>query len=205
MRWSAPIGAYMLTTHSNQVEGVPPVRVVLTGPESSGKTALTLHLARRFALPFAAEYARLYLEKHGPDYDFELLQEMSRGHQTYQNHCVPARIPVGLFDTDLTNYKIWSQEVFGRCSAALLCAEEQEVHHRYLLCLPDLPWEADPLRVDEDRRDYLYGLHVTEIERLERPYRVVRGIGPVRYACAEEAIRELVPGLTAVAIDPVMR
>jgi len=173
----------------------------LTGPESTGKTALTLHLARRFVLPYAMEYARLYLEQHGPDYDYDLLQEMSRGHQAYQRECVLPDALVGLFDTDLTNYRIWSQEVFGRCSDALIEAEEQEVNHCYLLCLHDLPWETDPLRVDKDRRDYLYQLHVKEIERLHRPYCVVEGVGPVRERCAEEAIRKLVPTLPLVSSD----
>lgn len=52
-----------------------PLRIVLTGAESSGKSSLTRHLGEKFKLPYALEYARVYLEKHGPDYDYNLLKK----------------------------------------------------------------------------------------------------------------------------------
>ena len=163
------------------------LRIVLAGPESTGKSSLTVHLAQRFRVPCAMEYARLYLEKNGPDYDYDLLLHLSRGHLAYQRERVPDIAPVGLFDTDLLNYKIWCEVVYGRCHAEILAALEQETNHAYLLCAPDLPWTPDPLRENPDDREKLFDLHVREIERLNRPYCVIEGLGDDRLRAAEAA------------------
>jgi nicotinamide riboside kinase len=169
------------------------VRIVVTGPESTGKSSLTRYLAQRFRVPYALEYARAYLEANGPGYDYAQLQRMAREHLAYQADHVPPHAPLGLFDTDLTNYRIWSEELFGACSPELIQTEEAEIHHRYLLCAPDLPWEPDPLREAPDtlRREQLFERHRLELERLKRPYITIRGAGPTRQQNAEAAFRQL--------------
>lgn len=171
-----------------------PLRIVLAGPESSGKSLLTGHLARRFHVPFAMEYARYYLETHGPAYDYDMLLPMSREHQAYQRLHVPETALVGVFDTDLINYKIWCEVAYGRCHPEIVEAVERETNHVYLLCAPDLPWTYDPLREHPHARGMLFDRHVREIERLGRPYEVVRGEGPARYLCAEAAFLRITHG-----------
>lgn len=170
---------------------VQPVRVVLTGPESTGKSLLTAHLARRFDVPCAMEYARAYLEAHGPAYDYDLLLDIAMGHLAHQRACVPEAAPLGMLDTDLINYKIWCEVVFGCCHPEILDALEREDHHVYLLCAPDVPWAPDPLRENPHDRDKLFDRHRREIERLGRRYAVVEGLGEARYANGEAAIRTL--------------
>jgi nicotinamide riboside kinase len=166
-------------------------RVVLTGPECTGKTTLARHLADVFRVPLALEYARIYLEEHGPAYDYPLLLALSRAHQTYQREHVPDPVPLGVLDTDLTNYVIWSEVVFGRCDAELRRRADAEADHVYLLCAPDLPWTPDPLRENPTDRDRLFELHRAEIRRLNRPCETVDGLGPARMRNAEAAFRRL--------------
>lgn len=166
-------------------------RIVLAGPESSGKSCLTAHLAERFGVPHAKEYARIYMEQHGPAYDYDLLLGMSRAHRAYQKTCVPDTAPIGLLDTDLINYKIWSEVAYGRCHPEILEAIEQEAEHVYILCYPDLPWEPDPLREHPEKRLMLFERHLQEIERLGRRCRVISGEGRERYLRAEQAYQEL--------------
>jgi len=173
------------------VSAQPSIRLVLTGPESTGKSALTVHLAQHLGLPYALEYAREYLEQHGADYTYDILLEMSRGHKAHQARCVPRAAPLGVFDTDLTNYKIWSEVAYGKCHEEIVAALERETSHRYLLCYPDLPWEPDPLREHPHDRMKLFEFHRRELERLVRPYEIVRGSGPERYAQAEQAAARL--------------
>lgn len=168
-----------------------PLRVVLTGPECTGKSTLAAHLARRFGAPAAMEYARIFLEERGPDYDFGLLAEMARGHAAYQRERVLESEPIGVFDTDLINYKIWCEVVYGRCHREILEAIDREENHVYLLCAADVPWEPDPLRENPNDRPALFELHRREIERLGREYRVVEGLGEERVRSAERAFREL--------------
>ena len=168
------------------------LRIVLTGAESSGKSSLTRHLGEVFKLPYALEYARIYLEENGPEYNLEQLKEMSRRHLNYQQEEVPISVPCGIFDTDLINYKIWAEEVFGCCPEEISRKIEQESSHVYLLCKPDLPWEADPLRENPDNLYFLYQRHLDEIIRLNRPYEVIEGLGQKRQANAEAALSRLI-------------
>jgi len=169
----------------------PPVRIVLTGPESSGKSALTTWLAATLGVACADEYARSHLEQHGPAYDYPMLLELSRLHLKHQAACVPGNAPVGILDTDLLNYQVWCEVVYGTCHPEILAAIEQESHHRYLLCYPDLPWEPDPLREHPDAREMLFDRHWDAIAQRGRPYRIVRGIGSAREQAALAAVHEL--------------
>lgn len=167
------------------------MRLVLTGPESTGKSVLTAHLARRMGLPCASEYARLYLEQHGPDYDYDLLLTIARGHLRHQHTEVPPDARLGILDTDLINYKIWCEVAYGKCHPELIEAMERETHHVYLLCFPDLPWEPDPLREHPNDRLMLFERHRRELEEQSRRYEVIRGHGPARYRLAEAAVTRL--------------
>ncbi len=167
------------------------MRIILTGAESSGKSTLTRQLGDGLNLPVALEYARIHLEKNGPDYDEADLLEMSRLHIAWQKEKIPDEVPLGIFDTDLINYKIWAEEVFGRCPAEILNGIEQESHHVYLLCAPDLPWEPDPLRENPHDRERLFERHRAEIEKLARRYELVRGRGDERLSNAEAAVKKL--------------
>lgn len=168
------------------------MRLVLTGPESTGKSALTAHLAGRMGLPCASEYARLYLEQHGPDYDYDLLLTIARGHLRHQHTEVPPDARLGVLDTDLINYKIWCEVAYGKCHAEIIAALEQETHHVYLLCFPDLPWEPDPLREHPNDRLMLFERHQRELDRLGRRYAIIRGIGNDRLLAAEAAAAKLI-------------
>ncbi len=166
-------------------------RIVLTGPESTGKSVLTVHLAERFGVPYALEYARKYLEEHGPEYSYEQLLPMSRGHLEFQQSFVPPQTPLGILDTDLINYKIWCEVAYGKCQPEIIAAMEAETTHSYLLCYPDIAWEPDPLREHPTSRMMLFDRHLAEIERLGRRYEVIRGEGPARAAAAEAAFLKL--------------
>lgn len=116
---------------------------------------------------------------------------MARQHWAYQQAHVPASALIGLYDTDLINYKIWAEEVFGRCPREIEQAIRKEQHHVYLLCEPDLPWKPDPLRENPDDRQRLFERHRQEILRLNRPYEIVRGIGSQRFQNSETALKKL--------------
>ncbi|MDX2479899.1 MAG: ATP-binding protein [Desulfuromusa sp.] len=167
------------------------IRIVITGAESSGKSSLTKHLGAVFKLPYALEYARYYLEENGPEYDLEQLSKMSRLHLNYQQEKVPISATCGIFDTDLINYKIWAEEVFGCCPAEVSTGIERESSHIYLLCKPDLPWEPDPLRENPCDHQRLYQRHLEEIIQHKRPYELVEGCGRERMTNAEAALCRL--------------
>ncbi|MDV7398455.1 ATP-binding protein, partial [Arthrospira platensis SPKY1] len=60
-----------------------PLRIALTGPESTGKTTLAKALAARFDTVWAPEYARTYLERLGRPYQYGDLEVIARGQREW--------------------------------------------------------------------------------------------------------------------------
>ena len=161
--------------------------IVVTGPESSGKSSLVQILGSLYNIPVVKEYARWYLERYGADYDYPRLDRLARLHKSYQQSQLPREGPV-LLDTDLLNYYIWSREVFGKVPRWLSRAAAQEKDHRYLLTYPDLPWEEDPLRENPHNRKALFKKHRQLLEDWKRPYAVISGRGLDRVRGAQRAV-----------------
>lgn len=165
-------------------------KIVTTGPESSGKSVLCQELSVYYDAPWVPEYARHYLEIHGPDYDFTAFRKMLRGHLQRQASAAASRPPLLFLDTDLINYVIWARWVFDRLPQELERALPKEGDHRYLLTYPDLPWAHDPLRENPEERLTLFQAHRQLIEELDRPYAVIYGSGEERLNSARRALRE---------------
>lgn len=121
--------------------------ILITGPESSGKTTLAQALAQELSGTYHAEYARVYLEQRGGAYEREELDTMLR-RQTDQRTGQLGK--TNIFDTGPLTYYQWSLIKYGKVSSYL---SEQFAQMRCdfaLLCVPDLPWEPDPLRESPD-------------------------------------------------------
>ncbi|MEQ9263246.1 MAG: AAA family ATPase [Owenweeksia sp.] len=167
------------------------VKIVITGPESSGKSWLSQRLAQKHNTPWAAEHARTYLEKHGPEYDFSTLRKIARGHKEHQQQIIEQARDLVFLDTDLINFKIWSRVVFQKEDPWINEQSRQEADHRYLILFPDLPWEKDSLREHPGQRQYLFNCHLEEVAQSKRPYRIIKGQGEDRFDHALEALNQL--------------
>ena len=80
-------------------------------------------------------------------------------------------------DTDLITIKIWSEYKYGNCNNWILeQIEKQKTENRfYLLCKPDTPWEADPLRENPTNREELFEIYKEELEKLKHNYSIIEG------------------------------
>ena len=54
-------------------------KIVVIGPESTGKSSLCEQLAAHYHTEWVREYAREYLLKNGTDYSFEALLDIAKG------------------------------------------------------------------------------------------------------------------------------
>ena len=54
-------------------------KIVIVGPESTGKSTLCEKLAAQYNTIWVREYAREYLLAHGTDYTFENLLDVAKG------------------------------------------------------------------------------------------------------------------------------
>ena len=166
--------------------------IVVTGPESSGKTTLAQQLARRTGWPLVSEVARQQLERTGPVYrESDVYRLALLQAAAIEQMCQHAETPV-LADTDLLTYRIWLTTRFGRCAEWLINMHHRQAADLYLLCAPDLPWQADPLRENPLDRDDLFVRHQDMLDREGLPYREIRGVGDRRPEQARVAIRSLI-------------
>ena len=146
------------------------LKIIVTGPESSGKTTLCKALSTHFEIPFTEEYAREYLNNLESDYTQSHLLEIAKG-QLLSEHNAQ------ILDTDLITIKIWSEYKYGNCNKWILeQIEKQKIEKRfYLLCKPDIPWEAQPQRENPNDRVELFEIYKQELDNLGHNYFIVKG------------------------------
>jgi NadR type nicotinamide-nucleotide adenylyltransferase len=169
------------------------VRVSLTGPESAGKSTLAAALAAHYGTEFAPEYARQYLEKHGPSYDLPDLEAIAYG-QLAAEKAAAARATGLLFcDTDLLVIKIWAENAFGTCPVWVLDELDRPRYALTLLLAPDVPWTPDPLREHPDpaQRWQFYARYRAELVARDWPFAEISGPPAQRLAQALAAVEGL--------------
>jgi len=144
------------------------LKIIVTGPESSGKTTLCKALSKHFNLLFSKEYAREYLEKLNSNYNQDDLLKIAKEQLQAENG-------MQLLDTDLITIKIWSEYKYESCDSWILAQiEKQKSENRfYLLCNPDIPWEADQQRENPNDREELFEIYKKEIASLGHDYFIV--------------------------------
>jgi len=149
-------------------------KIIVTGPESSGKTTLCKNLSEHFKIPFAKEYAREFLNELGGNYKQNDLLEIAKGQ-------LKSELNSQLLDTDLITIKIWSEYKYGNCDKWIIeQIEKQKTEKRfYLLCRPDIPWQEDKQRENPNEREKLFKIHKKELENLGYDYFVVEGKGRI--------------------------
>jgi nicotinamide riboside kinase len=170
------------------------ISIVLTGPESVGKSILSKELAAHFHGCPVDEYARKYIENIEGPYTFEDVENIAK-RQVEDFNRMNAGTDVGIpvfFDTYLFITKVWFQEVFNCCPVWVHEAIKDTRIDFALLCFPDLPWEADGVRENPHRRKYLFDCYLYELEYYHVPYAIVEGYGRQRLKNAVDSVSVLI-------------
>ncbi|MBT6013923.1 MAG: ATP-binding protein [Flavobacteriales bacterium] len=151
-------------------------KIIVTGPESSGKTTICQQLSTHFKIPFTKEFARDYIDNLDKEYLQKDLIEIAKG-QLKNEQLTTNNKKLSLHDTDLITIKIWSNYKYGSCDKWIINQiEKQKTENRfYLLCKPDIPWEADPLRENSQNREELFEIYKKELEKLKHNYVIIEG------------------------------
>jgi nicotinamide riboside kinase len=154
--------------------------IILTGPESTGKTTLAMQLSNHFGWPVVPEYARIYLQ-HKHAYTLEDLLVMAKEQIQYAAAAQQATTPV-IHDTDLLTFLVWAEDKFHYYDSQLTPSWHLWPTRRplYLLCKPNIGWEPDPLREDPHRLNDLFDRYKFHLNRLHLPYGEVDAIGEAR-------------------------
>lgn len=169
-------------------------RIVITGPESTGKSTLCEMLASHYHTAWVPEYARAHLLKHGIQYTYDDLLTIARRQLALEDE-VTANTKKGLIfiDTDMYVMKIWCEFVFGRCHQWILDRIAERKYSLYLLCNIDLPWVEDRLREypDIEPRRKLFNIYKDHLINQHVPWKIVSGNYDERFMTAVGAVNRL--------------
>lgn len=169
-----------------------PKRVLILGPESTGKSTLSQHLSTEFKEPWVPEFAREYLEKLGREYRYEDLLEIGKGQVELEDQIAKVAKKYLFCDTDLRVIHIWSQHRFGKTDPWVLEQIQKRNYSLILLTDTDMPWEPDPQREypELEMRQYFFEKYLTLTKESGFPFEVIRGNESARLDQAQEFIRK---------------
>jgi NadR type nicotinamide-nucleotide adenylyltransferase len=122
-------------------------KIVIIGPESTGKSTLCKQLAEYYNTVWCPEFAREYLSEKGMDYNYEDLLNIAHGQLELEDSMMQeARNGYYFIDTDMYVMKVWCEVAFENCHTWILKQIAKRQYDLYLLCDVDLPWVKDELR-----------------------------------------------------------
>ncbi|MFY7965197.1 MAG: AAA family ATPase [Chitinophagaceae bacterium] len=192
-------------------------KIVVIGPESTGKSTLCSQLAAHYKTLWCPEFARQYLIDNGTNYTFDDLATIAKGQleleaeyevrsTKYEGKTEDQRpkiknpIPNSQFpltahqflflDTDMYVMKVWCEFVFGKCHQFILDEIQTRKYDLYLLCNIDLPWVQDELREypDEKPRQELFAIYQNILSNQSTPWYLISGTNEERLQNAINAI-----------------
>ncbi len=150
-------------------------KIILTGPESTGKSTLAKMLSKGLNASLVKEYAREYLEKNGAKYKEKDLLKIAKGQAKKEKNIVKNESKYQVCDTSFLVLKIWSEYRYNRCHKFIRKKLEQNKNAIYFLCGTEIPWEYDKLRENPKDRQELYNIYKNELDNLGVEYYELKG------------------------------
>lgn len=173
------------------------VKIVLFGPESTGKTTLSKQLAEHYKTVWVAEYARDYLQKKWDKEqkicEREDLIPIAIGQMNLENKLIQKANTVLICDTNLLETKVYSEQYFNGFSPVELTKSALENKYgMYFLTYIDTPWEKDDLRDKPEQREEMFKAFENELIKHKKPYVLLKGDKKTRLKKAIEVIDKLI-------------
>jgi NadR type nicotinamide-nucleotide adenylyltransferase len=190
-------------------------KIVVIGPESTGKSTLCEQLAQHYKMQWCPEFAREYLLTNGKNYSFDDLLTIAKGQlamedeytalvtsqwsmvndRTWVNpHSLHTtqHSPFLFIDTDMYVMKVWCEYVFQKCHQFILDQIVSREYDLYLLCNNDLPWTQDELREypNEVNRIELFHIYKDLLINQNVPWVEISGDDDERLITAIDAVQE---------------
>ena len=148
-------------------------KVVITGPECSGKSTLARGLAAYYESSFLSEYSREYLDSLDRPYTKNDLLIIAR--KQFQLEVKYSDQNMLLCDTSMLVLKVWSRVKYGSVHPEILELLEGSRPDLYILPDYNIPYEEDPLREHPDDRHHLNQIYLEELSTSLVPWIGVYG------------------------------
>lgn len=173
------------------------LKIVLFGPESTGKTILSRQLADYYNTVWVPEYARAYLQKKWDltkaVCSFEDILPIVKGQLGLEEEGFKKANKVLFCDTDILETSVYSAAYFnGKIPEELTDLLKKNNADLYLLTYIDTPWTPDDLRDKPNEREAMFLLFEKAVRDSKKPYLVLKGDQKTRFIFAKNNIDQLI-------------
>ena len=160
------------------------IRVVLFGPESTGKTTMSKALAHHYKTVWVAEYAREFLQKKW-DETKEICSEedilpIAYGQMKIENEGAKKANQILICDTNLLETQLYAEAYFDGYNLPQLAAAAAANYNIYFLTDIDVPFEADDLRDRPDQRQEMFNCFKNGLVSRNIDYHLLSGTHEIR-------------------------
>ncbi|MBT8283317.1 MAG: ATP-binding protein [Muriicola sp.] len=169
------------------------VKIVLFGPESTGKTTLSQQLAAHYNTLWVPEYAREYLQdkwdREQKTCEPHDLLPIAEGQMRLENDFTEKAKDLLICDTDLLETKVYSEAYYlGYTDPILEKFALQNQYDLYLLTYIDTPWVKDDLRDKPEEREKMFSYFKNTLKKYNKPFITLKGSPEKRF---REAIKNI--------------
>jgi nicotinamide riboside kinase len=186
------------------------IKIVLFGPESTGKTTLSEQLARHYNTVWVPEYAREYLQNKWNEErktcEPKDLLPIAEGQMRLENKLSKKASKVLICDTDLLETKVYSEAYYvGHCDPILEKYAVQNTYDLYLLTNIDVPWVGDDLRDKPNERQRMFEQFKENLDKYDRNYITLEGNKKTRLKTAVDHIDRLIEEMNFITKEDVLQ
>ena len=155
-------------------------RVVICGPESTGKSTLTQNLASHYNTSFANEFARDFLQDKWDISNTVCtkkdLIDIVKGQIDNENKALLKADKLLFCDTNILTTIAWSKTHFnGYCNEWIIDQSKKLSYDYYLILNVDTEWIQDDLRDRPNEREKMFDAHKLELDLLGVSYNIIVG------------------------------
>ena len=173
------------------------IKVVIFGPESTGKTTLSRQLATHYKTLWVPEFAREYLqEKWNASKEIcqkEDILPIAKGQIQLKKKLGKKANKLLICDTDVLETKVYSEQFYnGFFPAELDEIIKDNEYDLYLLTYIDTPWIADDLRDRPNERKKMFTAFENALLLHKKNYILLEGKKETRLKKAITTINQLI-------------
>ncbi|MEN5202156.1 AAA family ATPase [Pseudomonas wadenswilerensis] len=168
--------------------------LVLTGPESSGKSWLGNEIQAHFGGELVGEFVRHFIDEQARDTCYADIPTIARGQLAWEDAARARQPQLLILDTHLLSNMLWSRTLFDDCPAWLeqaLLARHYDLH--LLLSPESIAWHDDGQRCQPQlsERQAFFQATGDWLVRHRQPCQVVQGDWEQRRCAAFAAVTRL--------------
>jgi nicotinamide riboside kinase len=152
--------------------------LVLTGPESSGKSWLADEIQRHFGGVLVGEYVRQFIDEVQRDTRYADIEVIAREQLAREDAARTLNPTLLILDTHLLSNILWSRTLFNDCPAWLETALAERPYDLHLLLSPEgVEWVGDGQRCQPDlnERQAFFEASRQWLVAHQQPFEVIEG------------------------------